>query len=72
MELKFESEMSLSWRVRFKTASGIDAFTVITKEGGFPLAREEVQEWAEAQVRLNPYYLAVTAIVNRSKTIKPS
>jgi hypothetical protein len=57
-------DSALNWKVRFETIDGLYTFTNISKKGGFKIDREEVEEWAEAQVRINDSYDRVDAIIN--------
>lgn len=62
------SEQSEVWNVRFEVVSGGYTFTRITRRGN-PVPREEVEEWADTQVRVNDWYVAVDDIyaVDESK-----
>jgi hypothetical protein len=57
-------ESSLKWKVRFKTPDDMYTFVNIKKSGGFALDREEVEEWANEQVRTNSFYASVADIIN--------
>lgn len=55
------SESAENWNVRFELATGGYTFTVI-RHGDGKLSRDEVQEWADAQVRTQDRYRAVDEI----------
>ena len=57
-------ETARKWRVRFKREDGFMAFAVIKKKSGNPVGRDEVAEWAEMQLEMNPNYDCVDDIIN--------
>lgn len=54
-------ESSEVWNVRFELTTGGYTFTRIKREGN-PIGRDEVEDWAAAQIRANDRYLRVDEI----------